>query len=174
MEKKTLVIVVHPSLASSTVNKAWAEALRGEVTLHFLYEHYPEGTPIDVRAEQTILEQHDRIIFQFPLYWYAAPSLLKEWMDKIFLDGWAYGAGGDKMEGKEIGVAVSCGGKFEQFVEGGIQRHTIESYMNVFDGICGFVRAKYIGVHAFYDTYNPEAIKTLPLNCEKYLQFIKK
>lgn len=171
--KKTLVIVVHPSITTSKINKAWAESLRGHATLHYLYDAYPQGVPINVKAEQALVEQHDRIIFQFPLYWYAAPSLLKQWMDEVFLEGWAYGAGGNKMETKEIGVAVSCGGQREQFVEGGIQRHTIEEYMSVFDGICGFVRAQYIGVHAFYDTYNPEALKQLSANCDSYLRFIQ-
>ena len=35
--KKTLVIVVHPTLSTSTINKAWSEAACGHATLHFLY-----------------------------------------------------------------------------------------------------------------------------------------
>jgi len=36
--KKTLVIVVHPTLSTSTINKAWSETACGHATLHFLYD----------------------------------------------------------------------------------------------------------------------------------------
>ncbi len=171
--KKTLVIVVHPTLHTSKINKAWSEAARGHTTLHFLYDAYPEGKPFDVASEQALVEAHDRIVFQFPLYWYAAPYLLKKWLDEVITFGWAYGEGGDKMEGKEIAVAVSCGGKEDQFTEGGIQCHTLAHYMQVFDGIAAFVRGKYIGFHALYDSYNPAIDNTLEENCTRYIQFLK-
>ncbi|WP_373811713.1 NAD(P)H-dependent oxidoreductase, partial [Porphyromonas loveana] len=69
--KKTLVIVVHPDLDHSVINKAWTKAVEGAATIHNLYGQYPDGR-IDVAHEQALLEAHDRIIFQFPLYWYAA------------------------------------------------------------------------------------------------------
>ena len=100
--KKTLVIVVHPTLSTSTINKAWSEAACGHATLHFLYDAYPNGASFDIAAEQALIEAHDRIVFQFPLYWHAAPYLLKKWLDEVITYGWAYGEGGDKMEGKEL------------------------------------------------------------------------
>ncbi len=172
--KKTLVIIAHPDINNSTINKQWAEAITGYASIRHLYNIYPKGASINVEEEQAILEQHDRIIFQFPLYWYAAPALLKQWIDEVFTEGWAYGSNGNKMEGKEIGVAVSCGGQREQFATGGIQRHPINEYMSVFDGICGFIRANYIGVHTFFDTYNPLALEQLSANCNSYIQFIQK
>ncbi|WP_369404146.1 NAD(P)H-dependent oxidoreductase [Secundilactobacillus oryzae] len=33
--------------------------------------------PIDVEIEQRLLAENDRIIFQFPLYWYSSPASLK-------------------------------------------------------------------------------------------------
>ena len=140
--KKTLVIVVHPDLTKSVINKAWAKAIEGAATIHHLYEQYPNGQ-IDLAHEQALLEAHDRIVFQFPLYWYAAPYLLKKWMDEVFTEGWAYGAGGDKMEGKEICAAVSCGSPKSAFAEGAQQCHTLRSYLNVFDGIAAFLRARF-------------------------------
>lgn len=171
--KKTLVIVVHPTLSTSTINKAWSEAACGHATLHFLYDAYPNGASFDIAAEQALIEAHDRIVFQFPLYWYAAPHLLKKWLDEVITYGWAYGEGGDKMEGKELAVAVSCGGKKEEFSEGGIQCHSLANYMQVFDGIAAFVRAKYIGVHALYDSYNPATKENLPANCSEYVRFLE-
>lgn len=76
--KKTLVIVAHPNLTTSTINKTWKGRLSQEsdITVHDLYATYPNGT-IDVAYEQQLLLEHERIVFQFPLYWYSSPSLLK-------------------------------------------------------------------------------------------------
>ena len=169
---KTLVILVHPSIETSVINKAWAEAVAGHVTIHNLYQTYPPGTPIDIKAEQALVEAHDRIVFQYPLYWYAAPSLLKEWMDTVFTEGWAYGEGGDALTTKEIGAAVSCGGKEAEFAPGGNQRNSLATYLAVYEGISAFARCKYIGFHAVYDTYSADIARRLPANCAQYLEFL--
>ncbi len=173
---KVLVLVVHPHLEKSVINKTWKEAAEkagSNITVRSLYDLYPDGN-IDIREEQKVMESHDRIIFQYPFYWYSAPYLLKKFMDEVFTDGWAYGAGGDKMEGKEIGAAVSCGSPAEAFVEGGMQCHTLEHYLGLYDGVAAFLRARYIGFHAFYDTYNPTALQTLPQNADAYAQWLTK
>lgn len=167
-------MVVHPDLEHSVVNKAWGEAAIGHATVRYLCDIYPGQTPIDIATEQAIIEQHDRIVFQFPLYWYGAPYKLKEWMDVVITNGWAYGEGGDKMEQKEIGVAVSCGGGEDQFSLGGIQCYPLATYMSVFEGMCAFVRAKYIGQHAIYSTYQPDIQERLPQNCQEYITFLEK
>lgn len=168
---KTLIIIAHPHLDKSVINRRWMEALMGHVTIHKLYESYPDGTPINIRHEQSLIEQHDRIIFQYPLYWYAAPALLKEWIDQVFTEGWAYGAGGDALTTKELGVAVSCGGKESEFRSGGNQQHPLATYMAVYDGIASFARCRFIGFHAVYDTYNPQTLETFEENCQAYLRF---
>ncbi len=168
---KTLVIVAHPHIEKSVINKRWIDALTGQVTIHQLYAAYPQGTPINVAHEQALVEKHDRIIFQYPLYWYAAPALLKEWIDSVFTDGWAYGAGGDAMVNKEIGVAVSCGGKELEFSARGNQCHPLTTYLSVYDGIAAFARARYIGFHAVYDTYNPQIQSIMEANCQEYIRF---
>ncbi|MFN1209046.1 NAD(P)H-dependent oxidoreductase, partial [Enterococcus lactis] len=30
------------------------------------------------------LAQYDRILFQFPMYWYSAPALMKKYEDDVF------------------------------------------------------------------------------------------
>ncbi len=46
----------------------------------FIEREYPDFI-INVKREQELVENHDNIIFQFPLYWYSSPSLLKKWID---------------------------------------------------------------------------------------------
>lgn len=123
---KTLVIVVHPNIASSRVNRRWSEELKKhpQITVHELYKEYPSGT-IDVEREQSLLLEHDRIVWQFPFYWYSSPSLLKKWQDEVLTYGWAYGAKGDKLHGKELMIAISTGGPAVAYCAGGYNRFTI-------------------------------------------------
>ena len=78
--KKTLIIVAHPNIAESKVNKALLDSIKNEpnITVHDLYATYKTVEAIDVAKEQALLVEHERIIFQFPLYWYSSPAILKE------------------------------------------------------------------------------------------------
>ena len=107
---QTLVTVVHPRCRSSRVNAALAAAAERtrDVTVRYLYDLYPEGR-IDVAAEQAALTAVDRIVLQFPMYWYSSPALLKQWQDDVLTHGWAYGSTGRALAGKELLVAVSTG-----------------------------------------------------------------
>lgn len=170
--KKTLVVVGHPHLEKSVVSKHWLEAITGKATLRFLAEVAPLDKPLDIAAEQAVLEQHDRIILQFPLYWYSAPALMKRWLDEIMTFGWAYGQGGDKLAGKELGIAVSAGGAEVEFSSTGYQLYTLEEFMQQYEAVAAFVRMKWIGMHAIYDTYGADLIDRLPQNSQQYLKFI--
>ncbi|KPC71149.1 hypothetical protein ADL26_16490 [Thermoactinomyces vulgaris] len=114
---KTLVIVAHPNLDQSRINKRWVAKLREypeQVTVHDLYATYPDGN-IDVVKEQALVMEHDRIVFQFPFYWYSTPALLKQWQDDVLTYGWAYGKEGTKLHGKEFVAAVSIGAPKENY-----------------------------------------------------------
>lgn len=171
--KKTIVIVGHPHLDKSVVSKFWCEQLTGKVTLRYLAETCPLDKPIDIIAEQAVLEQHDRIILQFPLYWYSAPAIMKRWLDEIMTFGWAYGPGGDKLEGKDLGVAVSAGSPDNEFQEGAMQLHTLHYYLEQYRGTAAFIRANWIGVHAFFDTFSPSVHENLQADMPKYIRFIE-
>ncbi|GFG48575.1 NADPH:quinone reductase [Mycolicibacterium agri] len=46
---------------------------------------------LDVVAEQRKLEWADVVVLQFPLWWYSVPAILKGWIDRVFVKGFAYG-----------------------------------------------------------------------------------
>ena len=51
---KTLIIVVHPKMQKSLINKRWVEELNKfpeKYTVHQLYENYPDEN-IDIEKEQ--------------------------------------------------------------------------------------------------------------------------
>jgi len=87
----TTVFLFHPNFAASTVNaRLAAEAEKQDgVVVRRLYDLYPDFR-IDVAAEQAALTASDRIVLQFPMYWYSCPPLLKKWEDDVLTYGWAY------------------------------------------------------------------------------------
>ncbi len=102
--KKTLVIVAHPHIDQSVINKRWVEELEkypDQFTVHQIYQAYPDGV-IDVAKEQALVEEHENLVFQFPVYWFNCPPLLKQWLDEVLAYGWAYGSTGDKLKNKNL------------------------------------------------------------------------
>ncbi|MDT0269599.1 NAD(P)H-dependent oxidoreductase [Streptomyces sp. DSM 44915] len=65
----------------------------------------------DVRAEQEKLLWADTVIFQFPLWWYAMPAILKGWVDRVFTYHFAYGVGEhtDTRYGERYGEGTLAG-----------------------------------------------------------------
>ncbi|MFE4542697.1 NAD(P)H-dependent oxidoreductase [Arthrobacter sp. NPDC056727] len=51
--------------------------------------------PADVQREQERVNRADAIVFVYPIYWWGIPSLLKGWIERVFSNGWAWGAGND-------------------------------------------------------------------------------
>lgn len=45
----------------------------------------------DIQEEQAKLRWADFVIFQFPLWWYSVPAILKGWFDRVFASGFVYG-----------------------------------------------------------------------------------
>ncbi len=123
---RVLVLLAHPVLHKSRVNRPMAQAVRDldGVTVHDLYEAYPD-LMIDVGREQSLLAGHDVIIWQHPLYWYSTPSILKEWQDHVLTFGWAFGPGGDALAGKPLLQAVSVGGSPEAYSHTGVHGRTL-------------------------------------------------
>jgi NAD(P)H dehydrogenase (quinone) len=47
----------------------------------------------DIVAEQEKLRRADLVIFQFPIWWFGMPAILKGWADRVFARGFAYSTG---------------------------------------------------------------------------------
>ncbi|KAM4589337.1 ribosyldihydronicotinamide dehydrogenase [quinone]-like [Fundulus diaphanus] len=44
----------------------------------------------DITKEQSKLTEADLIIFQFPMYWFSVPAILKGWIDRVLTNGFAF------------------------------------------------------------------------------------
>jgi len=140
----------------SIVNKAWVKRLEEEadVTVHDLYREYPDFQ-IDVTREQKLVEEHDRIVLQFPFYWYSAPALMKEWIDAVLTYGWAYGSGGTKLHGKELLIATSTGSPADAYQAGEKNHYAMSELLKPFQATSNLIGTTYLP--AFIE----QAVRTL-------------
>jgi NAD(P)H dehydrogenase (quinone) len=46
-----------------------------------------------LKAEMSKLAWADFVIFQFPLWWFSLPAILKGWVDRVFAMGFSYNIG---------------------------------------------------------------------------------
>jgi putative NADPH-quinone reductase len=138
---RTLVIVAHPHFEQSRLNKRVVKELQGtaDVTIHNLYEAYP-NEQIDVAREQALVEAHDRIVFQFPFYWYSSPPLLKKWIDEVIVYGWAYGSPeAVALRGKELLISITTGSLQENYTPVGRNKFTIEELLRPYEATSNLI-----------------------------------
>ena len=136
-----LIVFAHPALERARVAPAMLRAAERvpNFPVRDLYDLYPDMT-IDVLAEQVALAVSDFIVLQFPLYWYSVPALMKEWLDLVWVPGWAYGKGGTVLKGKTLACAFSAGGGGKAYGPDGANRFTIAELMRPWEQtafLCG-------------------------------------
>lgn len=122
---KTLVIVSHPELSNSPTQqflKASAAPL-ADVTWH----HLDEAQPFAVAEEQAQLLKADRIVLEFPLYWYAAPASLHQWLADVWTDEFAVRP--QQLRGKSLGLVVNFSQPEKAYQLGGAEGVSISELL---------------------------------------------
>lgn len=169
---KVLVIVAHPNIEESIMNRTWVGELKkhSEITVHELYKEYPDEK-IDIEREQMLCEEHERIVWQFPFYWYSSPPLLKKWQDEVLTHGWAYGSEGNKLHNKELILAVSTGSAKERYQAGGRNQYSMSELLKPFQATSNLIGTKFLPAFIFNGTYtaSEEQIKE---SAKAYVDYI--
>ena len=57
------------------------------------HAHAHQAFVPEIQAEIDKLLWSDLLILQFPLWWFSVPAIMKGWLDRVFVNGVAYGAG---------------------------------------------------------------------------------
>ncbi len=125
-----IVYYAHPGHKHSHVNRYMAReaAAVDGITYVDLYHDYPRYD-INVEVEQQRLLDHEVILFQFPMFWYSTPSIVKEWQDLVLEHGFAYGADGDKLAGKRLQLAITAAGPDDAYTEQGYQHFPMRTFL---------------------------------------------
>ncbi len=151
---KILILFAHPLLEKSRIHKSLLKSLptSENITFRDLYELYPDFN-IDVKKEKQLLLEHDIIIWQHPVYWYSVPPLLKQWIDVVLEFGWAYGPGGNKLQGKFIFNAISSGGQQAVYSPEGKNRFTIRQFLAPLDQTAVLCHLTYLPPFVVHGTH---------------------
>jgi NAD(P)H dehydrogenase (quinone) len=86
----------------------------------------------DIAAEQEKLLWADAVIFQFPMWWFSMPAILKGWIERVYAYGFGYGVGvhggerwGDRygegeLAGRRAMLSVTIGGRAPHYSDRGV------------------------------------------------------
>lgn len=111
------------------------------------------GYAADVERAWRAVEKADLLVWQFPLWWFGLPAILKGWVDRVFAMGRAYGGGrvyaSGPLAGKRALLSLTTGGPAGAYEPGG------------FNGdLAGVLRPVQRGVLAFcgFDVLAPQVV----------------
>lgn len=167
------MLFAHPGQRYSKANLRLAKAARSVdgVTFVDLYAEYPRFK-IDVRKEQQRLLDHDVIVFQFPLFWYSTPALLKEWQDLVLEYGFAYGEGGDRIAGKLFWPVVTAGGPQEYYREGGRNNFSLRELLRPLEQTANLCGLQYAPPYALFAALKTEGEDRLDRHADGYAHLL--
>ena len=115
---------------------------RFNVSLEQRHAWTHQGLAPDVAAEVARLLATDLLILQFPLWWFAAPAILKGWIDRVFLSGVVYGRNAmferGRLAGKRALICLTTGGPAEAFGPNGLYGEIDDLLRPLHRGVLGF------------------------------------
>ena len=122
---KTLILISHPKFEDSGTQQFLKTSFYSldDVKYQVIDELYGQSDGIDIEKEQSALKGFDRIIFQFPMYWYSSPASLKQFMDDVFTRN--YIVANRSVKTKQLGIVVTLGDAKADFQAGGSEQFTI-------------------------------------------------
>jgi putative NADPH-quinone reductase len=170
---RVLVYFAHPGRRYSRANLGMAEAVKHLAGVSFvdLYELYPRHD-IEIEAEQARLVEHDVIIFQFPLFWYSTPSLLKEWMDLVLEHGFAYGAGGEALKDKIFMCAVTASSPEKAYSPEGFQHYPLRTFLTPLEQTARLCQMRGLPPYVLYESLVASEDERLPDHVNGYKRLI--
>ncbi|MCC8120198.1 MAG: NAD(P)H-dependent oxidoreductase [Bacteroidales bacterium] len=166
MKDKVLVLVAHPDMATSVMNKALANVAR-EVEGVRVMELTPN--PMDPELYRQPMADAEVVVFQFPLYWMSAPWILKQWSDTVFMNLCENGY----TQGKKLMTVVTTGAEKESFAPGQKNIHTMKEYLTPYEGQANFAQMGWIEPLIVYGNSDADiAARDLAAGLNAYRQIL--
>lgn len=120
---KTVCYIAHDAIDDSSSQQFLLQAGRAMTQVCFIDLSANQGV-FDTEEEINRLLEAEQIIFQFPLYWYQAPAILKSWIDTVWTQ-----IPINKLNGKILGLVVVIGGKKSHYQIGGRHGRTLSELL---------------------------------------------
>lgn len=93
----------------------------------------------DIVDEQQKLSRADMVIFQFPVWWFGMPAILKGWADRVFARGFAYLPGRKydtgMFRGKLAMLAATTGTSADTYAPDGIDGDILTVLWPIHNGL---------------------------------------
>ncbi len=171
---RLIVYYAHPGHKHSHVNRYMARAAGRVTGITFvdLYRDYPRFD-IDVNAEQRRLLEHDVVLFQFPVFWYSTPSIIKEWEDLVLEHGFAYGSGGDALAGKQMMLAVTAAGPRDAYTHEGYQRYDLRTFLTPLEQTAHLCKMHFPAPYVLYSALKAPSAGAVDPHVEGYRQLLE-
>lgn len=157
---KVLLVLGHDNYDKSVQNKKLIAQLAGvkDVTILNIWEKYAAQnfklTEKQIQEDAQAVVAADRIIFQYPLYWYNMPWCLKAWEDQVFI-AIAYSDLKDKVVGKELAAITTTASPSTPYLKTQDNGHSLaENIMWIHRGSAEYLQMKYHGTFFFYPDLN--------------------
>ncbi|XP_028289837.1 NAD(P)H dehydrogenase [quinone] 1 isoform X3 [Gouania willdenowi] len=138
----------------------------GEETMHALNEGRLSD---DIVAEQRKVTEAELIIFQFPLYWFSVPAIMKGWIDRVLAQGFAFSL--EKMydngifKDKKAMLSFTTGAIESMFRPDGINGDINVSLWPLQNGILHFCGFQVLAPQIFWSpAHCPDFVRTTMLD----------
>lgn len=99
----------------------------------------------DVQTEMDLLAAADVLIFNFPMWWFGMPAILRGWVDRVLAYGFAYGGAygmgsNGRFKDKKAFLTITTGSPANFYTQEGAHRRTMNDILrNINEGILELV-----------------------------------
>lgn len=118
--------------------------------------------PADIQLEQAKVAAAELLIFQFPLWWYAPPAILKGWLDRVLTQGFAFGDldphtgvprryGDSGLAGRRALIVVTTGDDARTLGDRGISGDLDSLLFPLTHGALWYTGIETLDLHAIHD-----------------------
>lgn len=125
------------------------------------YQNHALST--DITTELDNIAWADHIVFQFPLWWFSMPAILKGWLDRVLVKGFAYDAGKifneGLLKGKTASLVVTTQSPASAYQLDGAHQATIESFLHPIHHTLRFVGIQPLAAFVAYAAFNLDEIQ---------------
>lgn len=123
--RRISILLAHPNINESRANKELIEAVKdlNFVTVYNIYEDFQEM--FNPEPWSQIMHESAALVFQFPLYWMAAPYKLKKWQEEVF----THLSQTPMVIGKPLMVVTTLGADEDSYRSGGKNHFTVDEIL---------------------------------------------
>lgn len=146
---EVLIVFGHPAPQKSVACKnvlGFLQESMPAAKVHSLFDvvKSPVLDENTIKQEQELLVSADSVVLLFPFQWYNVPGITKCWIDGVFSYGFAYGAEGDKLKGKNLLLATTVGGTEESYRHGGEKNFEVPEFLNNLQEMASFSQMNFL------------------------------